>query len=85
MSRVKQGILAMLVLGSLTACTDVDTTTRTLEAQGFKDVKTEGYSLFGCSEEDFFHTKFTATSVTNKRVSGVVCSGLLKGSTVRFH
>lgn len=58
--------------------------TAALEAQGLTDVKLGGYSLFGCSEKDTFRSKFEAVGVNGKPVSGVVCSGLLKGVTVRF-
>jgi hypothetical protein len=40
--------------------------------------------LFQCSEDDTFRTPFTAESSTGRQVTGVVCSGILKGATVRF-
>ena len=40
--------------------------------------------LFGCSEDDTFSTKFSATNAKGERVGGAVCSGWLKGSTIRF-
>ncbi|HET8686676.1 MAG TPA: hypothetical protein VFM18_08430 [Methanosarcina sp.] len=68
----------------LSGCTDSSTTTRVLEEQGYTNVKTTGYVFFGCPEDDVFHTGFVATSPANKTVSGVVCSGLLFGSVIRF-
>jgi hypothetical protein len=51
---------------------------------GFTNVQTHGYAFWGCSKDDDFSTKFTATNTAGKQVSGVVCGGLLKGQTVRF-
>ncbi len=48
------------------------------------DVKVGGYSYFGCGTGDTWHTKFVAKNQQGKEVSGVVCKGILKGSTVRF-
>jgi len=55
-----------------------------LEAQGMKDVKIEGFSLFGCGKEDAFKSSFSATGANGTRVTGTVCQGFLKGTTVRF-
>lgn len=48
------------------------------------NVKLTGYRLWGCSDDDIGHFGFKATGVNGKQVSGVVCVGALKGSTVRF-
>ena len=68
----------------LVACTDSDEAVNVLEGMGFTDVETTGYRYFGCSEDDTFHTGFTATSPSGKEVSGVVCGDWFKGATVRF-
>jgi hypothetical protein len=68
---------------SMTSCTNKTETIRVLEMNGYTNVQAHGYSFFGCGRGDFFSTKFTAT-LNNKTVSGVVCSGLFKGSTIRF-
>lgn len=65
-------------------CTDESTPIRALEAQGMTNVKLTGYRLWGCSDDDIGHFGFKATGVNGKQVSGVVCVGALKGSTVRF-
>ena len=51
---------------------------------GYKNVSTGGYSFFSCGNGDTFATKFNAIDQTGKAVSGTVCSGLLKGNTVRL-
>ena len=58
--------------------------TDTLDSHGFTNIETTGYSWFGCGRGDLWHTKFTATNQNGKEVSGVVCKGLLKGSTMRL-
>lgn len=73
-----------LALLLLLACSDDVAARRTLEAQGFSDITTSGFS-FGCGESDSYSTGFEATNPAGKRVSGVVCCGLvLKACTVRF-
>lgn len=75
--------LAIAALVILAACSDADTAKRAVEAQGFTDVVITGYTMWGCSEDDTFRTGFYATGVNGVRVEGVVCSGWLKGATVR--
>jgi hypothetical protein len=55
-----------------------------LRARGYEDVEVTGYAPLSCAEEDMFRTGFTATSPEGGDVSGAVCSGVWKGSTVRF-
>lgn len=69
---------------TVTACVNEPEARKVLEAQGFTDIKINGYQLFGCGKEDFDHTGFTAVGPSGKTVTGVVCGGWLKGSTVRF-
>jgi len=75
-----------LLVGSilLTGCTDVKKTEKVLETQGYTKVDAGGYAWFMCSDNDTFATSFKATSPNGTRVSGAVCSGLLKGHTIRF-
>lgn len=75
-------ILCSIVI-ALTGCSQPEKTVTILESQGFTNVKTHGFSMFGCGQDDNFSTKFTAEK-DGKTVSGVVCGGILKGSTVRF-
>ncbi|WP_129710723.1 hypothetical protein [Priestia megaterium] len=70
----------------LSACTDPEGAGKVLAQNGYKDIKQTGYSWFGCSEEDLYHTGFTATTPAGAEVSGVVCSGIGWGKayTIRF-
>jgi hypothetical protein len=67
----------------LAGCTDAPTAERVLRQQNYKDVRTTGYSLFSCGKGDSFATGFRARAPNGEMVSGVVCSGWLKGATVR--
>jgi hypothetical protein len=82
--RVSVTVLALTIIG----CTDAEQARRATEAQGLKNVKITGYRWFGCDDgknsSDTFHTGFEATGPNGTKVSGVVCSGLLKGATVRY-
>lgn len=73
---------ALLALLTLAACTDSDGAKKAAEEMGFTDVATTGYRWFGCGDENF-HTGFVAKRGALD-VSGVVCSGWFKGSTVRL-
>ena len=66
------------------ALTKPERATRTLLAQGYTEVRTTGYAYFDCGKGDLFATAFEATSPSGQRVKGAVCSGLLKGNTVRL-
>lgn len=68
----------------LTGCTEKDKTTQLLKKQGYTYITIDGYSFFGCSEDDVFRTKFYAKSPSGETISGVACSGWLKGTTLRF-
>ncbi len=82
---MKRPLFAALAFLALTACTDPAEATKAVEAMGMKVTSIDGYSFFGCSEDDWYHTEFTAVGANGKQVHGVVCSGMFfKGSTVRF-
>jgi len=70
----------------LTGCfTDSEGATKALDDMGFTDIKTGGYNYFACSQDDWYHTSFTAKNQNGKLVKGTVCAGFLfKNSTVRF-
>jgi len=57
---------------------------RVLEMQGYTKVQTTGRSWFVCGKDDLYSTGFVATFPGGSRVTGTVCSGVLKGSTIRF-
>ena len=76
-------LIALLVVGG---CTKPDDSKRLLESQGLKDVKITGYNIFGCSDDDSFHTGFEAIGVDGRKVEGTVCSGMFfKGATIRYN
>jgi hypothetical protein len=79
-------LVILLGLVALTAaCSDPDGARRVLEEQGYTDVRTGGYAFFSCSEKsDDYATSFQATSPAGHEVSGAVCKGFFKGSTIRF-
>jgi hypothetical protein len=87
-----KGVLAAVILiGIITSftavlggCTDSSTAERALQNLGMTNIQTQGYSMWGCGEGDVFHTRFAARNPQGRVVTGVVCSGWFKGSTVRF-
>lgn len=81
---MKKFIFVIAVLTMITGCSDQKTAKKTLENSRYTDIELGGYSFFGCSKEDTFSTKFTATNPNGVIVSGVVCSGWFKGGTIRF-
>lgn len=69
---------------TLTACSSPNDANKALKAQGFTAIEAHGRAFFACSEDDTFATKFTATNPKGERVAGTVCSGWLKGATIRY-
>ena len=67
----------------MAACTDEPGATVALRAAGYSDIRFTGYSWLGCGKGDGWATSFTATGANGQRVAGVVCAGLMKGSTIR--
>lgn len=78
--------IAVLACATILAGCGVNpsTATRALEAQGLTNVQIEGYSWLGCGKEDTFASNFSATGVNGAAVTGQVCQGLFKGTTVRY-
>lgn len=78
-------ISTLVALGLLSSCgVNPAEARRALEAQGMTGVKVLGFAPFGCGEDDVFKSYFEAIGVNGRKVTGVVCSGFLKGVTVRF-
>jgi hypothetical protein len=75
-------LVCLLVLAG---CTSSNDALRALEGAGYTDIKLGGYAWFSCSQDDSFATEFTATGPSGKQVSGAVCSGWFKGSTIRTY
>lgn len=79
-------ILAALSI-ALGGCSQPDRAMQVLSSQGFTDIVIHpaGFAdVFSCSGSDTFYTPFTAKGPSSAAVNGVVCSGFLKGATVRF-
>jgi hypothetical protein len=84
---MKFTITLSLLLILLGGCTNPNGATTILGAQGFTDIQINPVGpgwLFRCSEDDQVRTPFTAVSPSGTEVNGVVCTGFLKGSTIRF-
>ena len=79
------GIIVVLFFAiSLQGCTDKEGAMRVLQQNGYKDITITGYRWGMGGEKDTYVTGFEATSPSGSRVSGAVCSGIFKGSTIRF-
>lgn len=77
-------LIALFAL-SLVACTDPDNASRVLREQGYTEIRITGYNMMACSDDDHYHTGFTAKSPNGTQVNGTICAGLLfKNSTIRF-
>lgn len=84
-AKMKRILFVICCLFLLIGCTNSDDAIRALDGAGYTQIEIGSYSWFACGSEDFYSTKFTATNPLGKRVSGVVCSGLLiKNATIRF-
>lgn len=70
--------LALLVTG----CVRQDESRRVLTQDGFTNIYITGWKPLSCGD-DFFSTGFIATK-NGLETSGTVCSGFLKGYTIRF-
>lgn len=68
-------LLLIIVILMLTGCDGKADAKRVLEEEGYTQVEMTGYRWTGCSEDDFYHEGFKATTVAGRRVSGVVCGG----------
>ncbi|AEC53152.1 hypothetical phage protein [Synechococcus phage S-CRM01] len=77
-------VIVLSLAFGLSSCTQPDRAFFTLQDQGYTEIKIGGYGFLRCSEDDNFATNFTAVNANGSRVSGTVCSGLFKGSTIRF-
>lgn len=78
------GIILASALMSVAACSSSDEANRVLGGAGYTEIHTTGHSFFGCSQDDTFATGFTAVDARGQKVKGAVCSGLLKGATIRI-
>lgn len=84
MNKIINTCIISICMLLLAACSDASGARHTLDNAGYTNVNITGYDFFACSQDDVFSTGFTATNPKGKYVEGTVCSGLLKGSTIRF-
>jgi len=83
-STIKLALVAA-VLFTLSGCTSQSDAKRALSAESYTNINYTGYDFFACSEDDFYHTGFSATNSNGKVVNGTVCSGLIfKSATIRY-
>lgn len=78
-------VLCLVIL--CTSCTsnnDFGKGKKQLEQQGYTNVEDTGYNWFCCDGKDTFSTGFTAIDKEGNKVKGCICSGILKGVTIRF-
>lgn len=80
---MKKIIIAILCI-LIASCTNHEKAIEVLQKQGYTNIEITGYEFGACAEEDVFHTGFIATSPSGYVVSGLVCSGWINGSTIRF-
>lgn len=84
---MKKIIIVAITFFALTNCTsdnDFEKGKRQLEQQGYTNVKNTGYNFFCCSDKDSYSTGFECTDKDSNIVKGCICSGVLKGITIRF-
>ena len=75
--------IATAIAFSLSSCNLQSDARNILEAEGYTNIKvTQPIYLHRCGSDDNAGTGFTATK-NNRQIEGVVCTGVLKGSTVR--
>lgn len=81
-----RALAAVIAVGMLlSACTDKDGATRALREAGLTPVQVGGHGWFACDgKSDTFATRFTAINAQGATVTGTVCSGWLKGKTIRY-
>ena len=81
-----KALTIILIAALFTSCTNREGAIEALKDAGYKGpYKVGGYAIFGCSQDDFYSTNFSAFSPDSTRVvSGCVCQGLFKGKTIRL-
>lgn len=77
-------ILSAFLLASCTSSSDFEKGKKQLENQGYTDVVNTGHNAFCCDDKDTFSTGFRAKGKNGDVVEGCICSGWMKGITIRF-
>jgi hypothetical protein len=71
----------------LAGCADEEGARRALDNAGYTEIRVYAPPLLHitmCGDNDFYKTRFSAKNVNGKALTGTVCSGQFKGSTIRF-
>lgn len=76
--------IPFLVTNQCTSETDFNKAKQQLETQGYTDIEMGGHAWFCCDEKDLWSTTFRAKDKNGNVIEGCVCSGILKGVTIRF-
>lgn len=74
-------IIIVLISLFLCSCTKPDEAIRILGVNGFSNIETTGYSVYGCGDDYFYSTGFKARK-NGYPITGSVCSKLFYGQTV---
>lgn len=80
-------IIYVVIFAAIIGCTnstDFQNGKRQLENQGYTNIKNTGHKMFCCDEKDTYSSGFSATDNKGRIVEGCICSGILKGVTIRF-
>jgi len=84
-TKTLMALLAVTAMLGLSGCTSQSDAERALKSTGHTDIQMTGYNFLACSEDDFYHTGFSAENREGRIVTGTVCSGLIfKSATVRY-
>lgn len=78
--------LALVLISAFSSAIEIanlDASRYLLDA-GYSNVQILGAAVFGCSEDDLFRIRFSATGPTGRAVRGLVCSAPFKGATIRL-
>lgn len=79
--------IIVIIFGALLgpkACTRPNDTVRILASNGYTNIEITGWRPFIKSDSDTFSTGFRAVAPNGTVVTGAVCSGFLKGHTIRL-
>ena len=77
-------MLSALILIGCSSNNDFEKGRKQLIQQEYTNIKNTGHSWFCCDDKDSFSTGFTAVDKKGETVEGCICSGVLKGVTIRF-
>jgi hypothetical protein len=83
MKLLRASSLAIFIM-LLSGCTAPDRAVRTLTDAGYSNIKIGEYAWLSCGKGDVYSTRFEATGITGRTVTGAICNGFFKGATIRF-